>query len=44
MDQVGHRELHGMLENILETEEGKTYKDLSPTPVDNFFSLQTSDS
>jgi hypothetical protein len=44
MDQVGHRELHGMLENILETEEGKTYKDLSPTPVDSFFSLQTSDS
>jgi hypothetical protein len=37
-------ELHGMLENILETEEGKTYKDLSPTLVDSFFSLQTSDS
>jgi hypothetical protein len=26
---VGQGELHGMLENILETEEGKAYKDLS---------------
>jgi hypothetical protein len=30
------------LENILETEEGKTYKDLSSTSVDSFFSLRTS--